>query len=216
MTTEGRTPLDLDAVVKRFAESAEALAGVKMQLEELEKLRENEEQANASLQDAANKVGQFAIDASNILASLEDVQMKAAKVLEAGADLIHATELKEIAETTKANSQSIMGVQERINVVDSKVDESASNLAILQVGMEQTHRAFNERLDAVHTDVKEPIIGVHERVSATEAKLLEVINTLVTHQARTEQGYSTLNERLDAIHTEARMSIIKRLFKRLI
>ena len=158
MTTEGRNPLELDAVVKRFAESASALANVKRQLEELAKLRENEEQANATLQLAADKVGQFAIDAANILASLEDVQMKAAKVLEAGAELIYATELKEIAETAKANAQLIMGVNERVDALDSKLVEVVGSIATLQSSMEQNYRASNERLDAVHTDVKEPII----------------------------------------------------------
>ena len=158
MTTEDRNPLDLDAVVKRFAESASALTKVKRQLEELAKLRENEEQATASLQVAADKIGQFVIDAATILASLEDVQVKAAKVLEAGAELIYATELKEIAETVKANSQSIMGVNERVKALDSKLAEVVGSIGTLQDGMEQNYRALNERLDAVHTDVKEPII----------------------------------------------------------
>ena len=122
------------------------------------KLRENEEQANASLQVAADKIGQFVIDAATILASLEDVQVKAAKVLEAGAELIYATELKEIAETVKANSQSIMEVNERVNALDYKLAEVVGSIATLQAGMEQNYRALNERLDAVHTDVKEPII----------------------------------------------------------
>lgn len=158
MTTEDRSPLDLNVVVNRFAESAEALANVKRQLEELKNLRQNEEQANASLQVAADKVGQFAIDAANILASLEDVQMKASKVLEAGAELIYATELKEIAETVNANSQSITGVDERVNALESRLVEVADSLATLQARTEQGYSALNERLDAVHTDVKEPII----------------------------------------------------------
>ena len=51
-----------------------------------------------------------------ILKGLEDAQTKVAEVLKSGADLLDGTELKGIAETAKANSQSISNVDSRVDI----------------------------------------------------------------------------------------------------
>ena len=93
MADDGRNPLELDAVVRRFAESAEALASVREQLRVLTELRETEERANEGLQDAAGQVARFTAEAASILKGLEDAQTKVAEVLKSGADLLDGTEL---------------------------------------------------------------------------------------------------------------------------
>ena len=119
MVDEGRSALELDAVVRRFAESSEALANVRRQLQVLSELRESEERANSSLQEAAGQVSGFATEAASILKGLEEAQAKVAEVLQSGADLLDGTELKGIAETVKANSQSLSGVDSRIDALDT-------------------------------------------------------------------------------------------------
>ena len=74
MVDEGRNPLEFDAVVRRFAESGEALANVRKQLQVLTELRETEERANASLQDTAGQLARFTNEAASILKGLEDAQ----------------------------------------------------------------------------------------------------------------------------------------------
>ena len=76
MADEGRNPQEFEAVVRRFAESAEALANVREQLRVLTELRETEEKANASLEDTARQVASFTAEAANILKGLEDAQTK--------------------------------------------------------------------------------------------------------------------------------------------
>ena len=158
MVDEGRNPLEFDAVVRRFAESVEALANVREQLRVLTELRETEEKANASLQDTAGQVARFTAEAANILKGLEDAQTKAAEVLKSGADLLDGTELKRIAETAKANSQSISNVDSRVDALDSKVAELIAMVGTLQTSIRQDVDSLKEDLQSVHTDVKNPII----------------------------------------------------------
>ena len=158
MADEGRNSLELDAVVRRFMESAEALANVRDQLQALKELRESEEQANASLQEAAGNVSEFAAKATTILKSLEDAQATVAQVLQSGADLLDGTELKGIAETTQANSQSITGIQTRVDALDAKMAELISMVGTLQNTLEQSTNSLSGRIESVHADVKNPII----------------------------------------------------------
>ena len=158
MVDEGRNPLEFDAVVRRFAESVEALANVRKQLRVLTELRETEERANESLQEAAGQVARFTNEAASILKGLEDAQTKVAEVLKSGADLLDGTELKGIAETVKANSQSISGVHSRVDALDSKVTELINIVGALQTTMGQDMDSLNGKIEGVHTDVKAPII----------------------------------------------------------
>ena len=158
MVDEGRNALELDAVVRRFAESAEALASVRDQLQALKELRESEKRANANLQEAAGQVSGFAAKASSILNELEEAQTKVAEVLQSGADLLDGTELKGIAETTQANSQSIAGIHSRVDALDARVSELIGLVGALQTTVEQSTDNLNGRIESIHTDVKNPII----------------------------------------------------------
>ena len=158
MTDEGRNALELDAVVRRFTESAKALANVRDQLQALTELRESEERANASLQEAAGNVSEFAVRASSILKGLEAAQATVAEVLQSGADLLDGTELKGIAETTQANSQSIAGIHSRVEALHVKVAELIDLVGALQTTVEQGTNSLSDRMESVHTDVKNPTI----------------------------------------------------------
>ena len=158
MVDEGRNPLEFEAVIRRFAESVEALANVREQLRVLTELRETEEKANASLQDTAGQVARFTAEAASILKGLEDAQTKVAEVLKSGADLLDGTELKGIAETVKANSQSIASVDGRVDGLNSKVAELIAMVGTLQGSIRQDVDSLKKDLQSVHTAAKNPII----------------------------------------------------------
>ena len=158
MVDEGRNPLEFDAVVRRFAESVEALANVRKQLRVLTDLRETEERANSRLQDTAGQVARFTAEAASVLKGLEDAQAKVAEVLKSGADLLDGTELKGIADTVKENSQSISGVDSRVDTLDSKITELITNVGTLQTSIRQDMDSLKEDLQNVHADVRTPII----------------------------------------------------------
>ena len=158
MADDGRNPLELEAVVRRFAESAQALADVKEQLQVLSEFREAEERVNASLQETAGQVARFTGQAASILKGLEEAQAKVAAVLQSGADLIDGTELKGIAETVKANSQSIATVDGRIDALDAKATELLDFVGALKAALGQDMESLTGKLDRVHADVLTPTI----------------------------------------------------------
>ena len=86
-------------------------------------LRKAEERANASLQESAEQVALFAAESARFLKGLEDAQTKVAEVLKVGADLLDGIELRGIAESVKANSQSISVVDSRVDALESKMTE---------------------------------------------------------------------------------------------
>ena len=74
------------------------------------------------------------------------------------ADLLDGTELKGIAETTQANSQSISGIHSRVDALDAKVGELISLVGGLQTTVGHSMDSLNGRIESVHADVKNPII----------------------------------------------------------
>jgi len=158
MADESRDPLELDVVVQKFSESAEALANVREQLRVLTELRETEDRANASLQETAEQVAGFTAEAARILRGLEEAQSRVAEVLKTGADLLDRSELKGMAETVKANSLSISGVDSRVVALDEKVTELGTIVRNLQTSIGQDLESLRGSLQEVHTDVKDPII----------------------------------------------------------
>ena len=158
MPDEGRNPLELEAVVRRFAESTEALSKIRVQLQTLTELKEAEARTNASLQETARQVSQFAAVAAEILEGLEEAQTKVVDVLKVGSDLLDGTELKGIAESVNANSEAISGVDGRVEGLESKVAELIGIVGTLQATIEQDMETLNGKMESVHADVKTPVV----------------------------------------------------------
>lgn len=158
MADESRNPLELDAVVQKFAESTEALASVREQLRALTELREANEKANANLQQTAERVAGFAAKAADVLTGLEEAQTRVADVLVRGADLIDSNELKGIPEIVKTNSRSISRVDNRVDALESKVTALIANIDDLQSSLRQDLDSLKEDLQNIHADVRTPLI----------------------------------------------------------
>ena len=158
MPDEGRNPLELEAVVRRFAESSEALSKIRVQLRALTELREAEQRTNASLQETVGQVSQFTAVAAEILEGLEEAQAKVVDVLKVGSDLLDGTELKGIAESVNANSEAISGVDGRVEGLESRVAELIGIVSTLQATIEQDMETLNGKMESVHADVKTPVV----------------------------------------------------------
>lgn len=193
MADDGRNPLELDAIVRRFAESADALASVREQLRVLTELRETEEKANASLEESAGQVARFTSEAASILRGLEDAQTKVAEVLKSGADLLDGTELKGIGETVRGNAESISSVVGRVDALDSKVAELK--------GVGETVRANAESIS-----------GVASRVDALDSKVAELTGLLDTLQTALGRGIDGLNAQIKDVHADVKNPIIVKRF----
>ena len=79
-------------------------------------------------------------------------------MLKSGADLLDGTELKAIAETVEVNSESIAGVDGRVDALDSKIADLIAMVGTLQTLIRQDVDSLKEDLRNVHTDVKNPIV----------------------------------------------------------
>ena len=158
MTNESRNPLELEAVVRRFAESTEALANIRAQLQELTAIRDTGESANASLRETAGQVAHFAAETGRLLNGLEDAQGRLVEALNVSADLVYGTEFKEMAESVRANSQSISGIDNRVEALESIIVELLQTVSTLRTNTETGIDELSQALKSVHADVKEPKI----------------------------------------------------------
>lgn len=193
MADDGRNPLELDAVVRRFAESTEALASIREQLRVLTELRETEERSSASLGETAAQVARFTNEAASILKGLEDAQTKVAEVLKIGADLLDGTELKGIGETVRGNAELISGVAGRVDALDSKITELK--------GIDETVKGNAESIS-----------GVSSRVDALDSKVAELTSLLDVLQTTLRQGIDGLNAQLKDVHADVKNPVIVKRF----
>ena len=225
MTTENRSPLELDVVARRFAESADALSDVREQLQILTELRETEEEVNASLGETARQVASFVTEAEKALKGLEEAQVRAAEVLKAGADLLDGTELKSISELAQANSQAIDRVDKRIEGLNEMVtalpgqlkgmaDETKASAEVINQ-VEKGVGSLNEMVTALPgqiTGVEEvaqgnssAIYNVDGQVSAIDAKMAGVTDRIrqISELAQANsQAISGIERRFDALESK--------------
>ena len=223
MPDESRNSLELDAVVRRFAESAEALTNVRGHLQVLTEIRKSEEKANASLQETAGQVADFVSGAAKVLQGLEEAQAKVAEVLKVGADLLDGTEMRGIAESVKENSESLSGVHGRVDALESQLAElraiAADSRATMKQGMDsmvEQVRVVQGRLTEVGESVNsnsQSLSGVHARHDALEARSTEIMNALSTLQDTVDRGVDNLNDGIKGLQVDVKTPIIvKRLF----
>ena len=158
MVDGSRNPLELESVVRRFAESAEALVGVRAQLQALSEFRETEERLNGSLQDAAEQTARFVSKATTILEGLEEAQDKVAAVLQSGADLLDGTELQAIADTVRANAQAITSLDQRVDGLENNIASLIELVGALGTAVGQNFEGLNVKVDRVHEAAQAPVV----------------------------------------------------------
>lgn len=158
MVDDSRNPLELESVVRRFAESGDALAGVRAQLQALSEFRESEERVNGSLHDAAEQVARFVSQAATILEGLEEAQGRVAAVLQSGANLLDGTELREISDTGKANALAISSIGQRVEGLEHNISTLTELVTALQTALGQHFQDLHVRVDRVHEAAQTPVI----------------------------------------------------------
>ena len=226
MADENRNPLELDAVVRRFSKSAEALENVRGQLQVLAKLYDAEERVNASLEEASGQVARFVAEAAAILRGLEDAQTRVIEVLKSGSALLDGTELKGISESVKANSQAISTIVGGVNALESKVSEmpdkvsveikrvaesvEANALAISRVG--DRVNALTSTVWKLPDEVGAEIKRVVESVEANAKAISGVYGRVEALESKVERDMAELKEKMGMVYAAAKTPLIKRLF----
>ena len=229
MADEGRNPLELDVVTRRFAESADALANVRGKLEVLAKLYDAEEKANASLQEASGQVERFVAQAAAILRGLQDAQTRVIEALKSGSDLLDGTELKGITESVNANSQAIAKVGDSVRSLASIASEMRDDFqsvaetakAIANIGghvtaLDTSVSRLSEEAKGIPEAVRansQSIDNVGKRLTSLDARMSEVANMLASLKTTVEDRFDSLDRDITNIRADVKEPIIiKRFF----
>ena len=126
----------LEDVVRRFADSEQALSRAREKLEALTALEQTQAAATEGLQEASASTKELVAAARQLILEADETQKIARSVLEAGAGLIDGTDLKELREgvawTATAVKDGFERIEKRLGDVqerDQKIAERESELA---------------------------------------------------------------------------------------
>ncbi len=208
MTTENRSPLELDVVVQRFAESADALSNVREQLRILTKLREAEEEAKASIAKTAEQIERFVGEAAKALKGLQQAQTRASEVLAAGADLLDGTELKTISEVMQADSQTINRIDKRTESLNEMVTALPGQIKRLEDIVKGNASAIS-RIDGQVSALDTKMSGVADEIRQISEMTLANSQAISAIDSRFDDLESQLSEILAA---SKEPKIVKRFF----
>ncbi len=205
MPDESRQALELDAVGRRFAESTEALSSIREHLRVLAELRQSEETSNARLQEASEYVKGFVAEAAKVLQEMEAAQGKVVEVLKAGADLLDGTELRGIAESVKSNSESLSGVNARVDGLEASLDR-------LNGMVGEFRAAVEERMVDVAGDIRGLRQELREMRESEAKAAMETASALVTLQNGVDQGIERLDDGIRSVQADVKTPIIVKRF----
>ena len=209
MADENRNPLELDVVVRRFAESSDALSNVREQLQVLTKLGEAEERVNANLNWTAGQFERFAQEAAGVLRGLKESRTKAAKdadgmlsalqeaqskltdALSAATDLLDGTELKSISDTVARVAERMDALESNSATLSGKVDEQLEGMTKAVEANLKAVASLDRRIGEVERrvlelpgKVGEELQGVAKAVRANSQSIADVGNHVAILDAR--------------------------------
>ena len=128
--------LSLEDVVRRFADSEQALSRAREKLEALTALEQTQAGATHGLQEASASTKELVAAARQLILEADETQKIARSVLEAGAGLIDGTDMKELREGVAWTGTAVKDGFERIEKLlgdiqerDQKIAERESELA---------------------------------------------------------------------------------------
>jgi hypothetical protein len=123
--------LALEDVVRRFADSEEALTRAREKLEALTALEQTQAEATQGLQEASNSTKELVAAARQLILEAEETHQTARAVLEAGAGLIDGTDLKELRDGVAWTATAVKDGFERVEKLVGEVQERDQKIAEL-------------------------------------------------------------------------------------
>jgi peptidoglycan hydrolase CwlO-like protein len=124
--------LGLDEVVRRFADSEEALSRIREKLETLATVEATQSAAAEGLRGASESITELVVTARSIIEEAQATQGTARSVLEAGAGLIDGTDLKAIQGGVASTTNAVKEGFERIEKLLGEVQERDKKIAELE------------------------------------------------------------------------------------
>lgn len=129
--------LSLEDVIRRFADSEQALSQAREKLEALATIEDTQEAATQSLQDASASTKELVAAVRELVLEADETQKVARSVLEAGAALIDGTDLRELQDGVDAITKTVEDGFGRIEQLLGEVRERDEKITELQTELER-------------------------------------------------------------------------------
>jgi ElaB/YqjD/DUF883 family membrane-anchored ribosome-binding protein len=137
--------LSLEDVVRRFADSEQALNEAREKLEALTAIEETQAAVAHGLRDASASTREFVDAARELVAEAEETQKIARAVLNAGAGLIDGTDMKGIQDGVSGLATAVNEGFQRIEKLLGEVQERDQRIAQLESELERRTAALSGR-----------------------------------------------------------------------
>jgi hypothetical protein len=124
--------LSLEDVVRRFADSEQALSRAREKLEALAALEQTQAAATQGLQEASSSTKELVAAARQLILEADETQKTAREVLEAGAGLIDGTDMKELRDGVAWTATAVKDGFERIETLVGEVRERDQRIGELE------------------------------------------------------------------------------------
>lgn len=129
--------LELDDVIRRFADSERALTEAAEQIGRLGRAEERAAHAGRAVEEAAEAVRGFAATAGHAATSLAEAQEQARKVLEAGGKVLDGSELRVIRDGIDELRGSANALTENVSDVLSRLEALEGRMGDVEAARER-------------------------------------------------------------------------------
>ena len=145
MTEQQNGSLSLDEVVRRFADSEQALGEARAKLDALAAAEATQGAAARSLQETSAATKELVAAARTLIVEAEETQQTARAVLQAGAGLIDGTDMKELRDGVAWTATTVKDGFEKLERVLGEVRERDQRIAELETEMARRTDALTSR-----------------------------------------------------------------------
>jgi hypothetical protein len=145
MTEQENGSLSLDEVVRRFADSEQALGQARDKLDALAAAEATQGAAARSLQETSAATKELVAAARTLILEAEETQQTARAVLQAGAGLIDGTDMKELRDGVAWTATAVKDGFEKLERVLGEVRERDQRIAELETEMARRTDALTGR-----------------------------------------------------------------------
>ena len=142
---DNESGLALDEVVRRFADSEQALSQATEKLEALARAEQTQATAARGLSEASSATTELVKVAQGLIGRAEETQRLARQVLQAGANLIDGTDLKEIQAGVSQTQNAVLEGFERLGKAMGEVRERDQRIAELTSELDRISGALTSR-----------------------------------------------------------------------
>lgn len=145
MNEQENGSLSLDEVVRRFADSEQALGQAREKLEALATAEATQSEAARTLQETSTATKEMVTAVRTLIVEAEETQQTARAVLEAGAGLIDGTDMKDLRDGVTETAAAVKDGFDKIEQLLGDVRERDQRIAELEAELTRRTEVLSSR-----------------------------------------------------------------------